>query len=255
MLRVTVAALTLAVAASAGAASRAIHAKLTFDKVGYEYRNVELTIDRDGKRFSQRIGRTYFTPPKLHARDLDADGESEFWVDTYTGGAHCCDESRFFRFVPTRGRYVRTLHSWGNVDYRAKNIDGRDGVELVSNDDRFAYVFTSFSLSYFPIQFLHFDRGRLRDVTSLFPGQVELDANKLWRTYTEFRQERLDPRGVLAAWAADEYLLGREDKAWATLKVIRKRGELGPRPDLAGWPQGGAYLTTLRAYLRKLGYA
>jgi hypothetical protein len=252
LLRVAVVAVGLAIAATAGAASPKIHAKLTFDKVKYEYRSVELTIDRNGKRFSKRIGRTYFTPPKLHTRDLDADGEAEVWVDTYTGGAHCCDESRFFSYVPARATYVLTRHGWGDVGYRAKNLDGRAGVELVSSDDRFAYVFTDFAESYFPIQLWHVDRGRIVDVTREFPGQIDVNASSLWSRYVNIRGTR-DVRGVLAAWMADEYLLGREQAGWKALAAANSRGELGAQDAI--WPRGGSYLRALRRFLIKTGYA
>jgi len=258
-----VAALALVGAGSAFGASDGIiraergpvRATLRFEKAGYEYRRLELSVVRAGTAFSQRLGQTYFERPKLRVRDLDADGEAEVWVDTYTGGAHCCDVTRFFRYDAAVRTYRVTYHNWGNVGYRAKNIDGRDSVELVSNDDRFAYVFTSFAGSFFPLRFWHFDGGRLRDVTRRFLGQVELDAQQLWRTYEKNRGPRADVRGVLAAWQADQYLLGLEDEGWAMLAAIRERGELGPRADLAGWPQGRAYIRALRAYLRKLGYA
>jgi hypothetical protein len=252
MLRVIVAVLALALAATAGAASPKIHAKLTFKKVGYEYRNVELAIDRNGKHFSHRIGRTFFTRPKLHVRDLDADGESEFWVDTYTGGAHCCDESRFFRYVPARATYAVTRHGWGDTGYRAKNLDGRDGVELVSSDDRFAYVFTDFADSFFPIQLWHFDRGRLVDVTRTFPGQIDVNATALWSSYLNIRRTG-DVRGVLAAWLADQYLLDREQAGWKALEAANRRGELDAADDF--WPTGDRYLRALRTFLVKTGYA
>lgn len=255
VLKVSVVAVALALTAAAGGASRgtpAVQAKLTFEKVGYDYRNVELVIRRGEARFTRRLGRTYFTPPKLHIRDLDADGEREVWVDTYTGGAHCCDESRIFRYVPAVTRYRATYHTWGNVGYRAKNLDGRDSVELVSSDDRFAYVFTDFADSFFPLRLWHFDHGRLVDVTRRFPGQVELDANELWSSYLKRRGTGYDVRGVLAAWLADEYLLGRESEGWKALEAARQRGELEGE---ALWPSGSAYLRALREYLVKLGYA
>jgi hypothetical protein len=256
---VAVAVLALCVAAEGGAtwtATIAVQAKVTFVKRGFEFRKLRLQITRSGRTWqSGPLGTTYFIRPKVRVRDLDADGEPEVWVDTYTGGAHCCFGSRLFRYVPARHAYAGTFHLWGNVGYRAKNIDGRGGVELMTSDDRFAYVFTSFAASAFPIQFWHFDHGRVIDVTRDFPGQIELDANALWRSYLRFRPGRDDPRGVLAAWMADQYLLGREEGGWATLESIVKRRELGPRPDLVGWPQGRAYLRALRAFLEKTGYA
>jgi hypothetical protein len=127
-------------------------------------------------------------------------------------------------------------------------------VELVSNDDRFAYAFTAYAASAFPLQLWRFEGGRFVDVTRSFPGQVELDAKGLWRLYETIHRERMDVRGVLAAWLADESMLGRAAEGWARLEEIRKRGVLGPRRDLAGWPQGKAYLRELRVFLRKFGY-
>ena len=115
-------------------------------------------------------------------------------------------------------------------------------------------MFTAFAASAFPIQIWHFDHGRLIDVTRNYPAEIERDADQLWRLYQRFRSGRDDPRGVLAAWVADQYLLGRGDEGWATLASLARKREFGPRHDLAGWPQGGAYLRELRAFLVKLGY-
>lgn len=93
------------------------------------------------------------------------------------------------------------------------NVDHRERPELVSRDDRFAYAFTSFALSYFPSRIWHFDRGRLIDVTRRFPTEVAGDATGHWRSYVKLRQERLDVRGVLAAWLADQYQRGRGRRA------------------------------------------
>lgn len=221
-----------------------------------DFTGLRLEVTRAGAAWrSGSLGRTFFGPPRLRARDLDADGEPEIVLDTYSGGAHCCTRTRVFRWLPARRAYATTTHGWGNLGYRAKNLDGRGRVELVSGDDRFAYAFTSFAGSYFPMRIWHFEGGRFRDVTRRFPGQVEIDARTLWRTYTTDPFARADPRGVLAAWLAEQYLLGRGEASWSALEAAYRRGELGPAAELAGWPQGRAYLRAVEAFLRKLGYA
>jgi len=249
----------IGLAAAAGSDARAqridVSAKVTFVKRGFEFKQLRLHITRNGKTWqSGPLGTTYFRAPLVRVRDVDRDGELEVLVDTFTGGAHCCLESRFFRYVRASRSYAGTFHSWGNGAYRAKNIDRRDGVELVSSDDRFAYAFTAFAASAFPIQIWQFEDGRFGDVTRSFPGQVELDSKGLWRLYEDVRRERTDVRGVLAAWLADECLLGRAEEGWARLEEIRQQGVLGPRRELAGWPQGRAYLRELRLFLRKFDY-
>jgi hypothetical protein len=233
-----------------------LRTKVTWVKRDVEYRRVQVRITRDGRSWtSGPLGTAYFIRPVVHVRDLDADGEPEVWVDTYTGGAHCCLDSRFFRWLPSRSTYTSTEHGWRDTGYQRRRLDGDTRPELVSADARFGYMFTAFAGSAFPIQIWHFDRGRVIDVTRNYPAEIERDANQLWRSYRRFRSGRDDPRGVLAAWVADQYLLGRGNEGWAALTSLAKKREFGPRPDLAGWPQGGAYLRALRSFLEKTGYA
>ena len=255
---VAVLASAVAAAASSAATSTApvvvVRAHVSYTKTGFEYRAIHLTIRRNQRtRTYSGLGAAYFTRPRLSVRDLDADGDVEIWVDTYSGGAHCCTTSHFYRYAPGRRRYLRSDHAWGNVGYRAKNVDGRDGVELLSYDDRFAYRFTPFAASFFPLRLWHFDGGRLRNVTRLFPGLVEHDATELWNAYRRLRRTNDDVRGVLAAWLADQYVLGRGEDGWAAVETALARGEL--EGDGIVGPSGRAYVRELRAFLRRAGYA
>ncbi len=237
------------------AATGTVHASVSFTKTKGVYSDLVLTIHRGDATVTRKLGSSYLTRPEVHVRDLDADGEPEVWVDTFTGGAHCCAESRFFRWVSARATYAGLLHNWRDPGYTANNIDGRGDVELMSNDARFAYEFTSFAASFFPLQIWHYERGRLIDVTRLFPGEVDHDSVELWNQYRDVRSQHEDVRGVLAAWLADQYLLGREDAGWKKIEAARARGELGPLPGIDIWPQGTKYVKALRAFLVKTGYA
>jgi len=238
------------------ASADGVRALLSFEQDEEMFRDARLRITRRGDvrldapvRAITRFAR----PADLAVRDLDADGEPEVILDVYTGGAHCCLRSLIYRYDPPRHRYLLDVHDWGNVGYRIADLDRNGRPELRSGDDRFAYVFTSFAGSVSPLRIWHFQHGRLLDVTRSFPGLVRADAAGAWRQYLSLR--RVDPRGALAAWMGDEYLLGRQDEGWRKVDAAYRRGELGPRARLAGWPQGRAYLKALRAFLRKVGYA
>jgi hypothetical protein len=251
---VAVAAMCASVASGAAHADPVnVKATLAFERKTGVFTEIRLTIRRNTTTWRSRpLGTSYFSRPRLYVRDLDADGELEMRIDSYTGGAHCCFQTRIFRWLPARKAYGMTFRNWADAGYQAKNLDGLGPVELLSSDARFGYVFTAFAGSPFPIQIWEFDGGRLRDVTRLFPGQVELDAKRLWRTYLEHRRTD-DVRGVLAAWQADQYLLGREDTGWQELERALARGDLnGPN---GFWPTGRGYLQALRAFLVKTGYA
>jgi hypothetical protein len=70
--------------------------------------------------------------PSIRAADLDADGEPEVLLDLYSGGAHCCFSTRFFRYAePT---YSPVEHDWGNAFDRLRDLEPDGRPELAGGD-------------------------------------------------------------------------------------------------------------------------
>jgi len=239
------------------AAARGTRAQLSWIERDYTYSSLRLRIARHGQTaFDAPPHRLRLTSPStrptgLRVRDLDRDGEPEVLADFYLGGAHCCWYTDVYRYVRRLHTYRPTVGFWGDLDPKLGDLDGDGRPEFQTGDDRFAYVFTSFASSAFPIRILHFDHGRFRDVTRRFPKLVRRDAAALYRSYLEERRRPKVVRsvaGILAAWLADEYLLGRGPAGWPVLQRAVQRGELrsfeGPR----------TYLGKVRFFLRRTGY-
>jgi hypothetical protein len=187
----------------------------------------------------------------ITVRDLDGDGEPEIVLDFYWGGAHCCYWTRIYRWD---GRaYVQRAHLWGDTGYRLQDLRP-PSPSFVTVDDRFAYAFTSFAGSAMPVQISDYRGGRLVNVTRSFPDRVRRDAERQLRWLAAAKRNG-ETRGVLAAWAADECLLGRSAYAFAWL---------GAHPALytgrfadAGFgtgPTAQDYRAALRRFLRRTGY-
>jgi hypothetical protein len=245
------------------ASSGDVEAMLSWKTGGIFVQDVRLQIVRAGLAvFDQPLmddssEPTIDLPQKLRVRDLDGDGEPEVVADLYTNGAHCCLYSLIYRYVAsTPAAYHAVLHLWGNVGYRLQDLDGDGLPELESADDRFAYAFTSFAGSGFPIQIWRYSgsgfEAGLVDVTTEFPALVRKDAVVWWKAYVRGRGKRYgDVRGVLAAWLADKYLLGEKADGLHKLALIRKAGYLDGD---GGWPSGKQYVAELKTFLEQLGY-
>jgi hypothetical protein len=233
-----------------------VTALLSFRESNDLYRDLRLKIVRRGRVALDAplaAGRFWRPFSKPIVRSLDADQEPEVLVDLYSGGAHCCTISRIFRY--RSGRYVPIAHDWGNVGYRLGDPDHDGRPEFVSADDRFAYAFTAYAASLEPVEIWRYDRGRMLDVTRRFPRLIERDAAFLWRLYLRERKARPpEVRGILAAWLADQALLGRAEAGWRALDEAYRRGDLGRGKTMFGYPAGRDYLAALRRFLRKTGY-
>jgi hypothetical protein len=193
------------------------------------------------------------TAKSLQAADLDGDGEPEVLLDIYTGGAHCCVDTWIYRYTGTS--YIGTPAEWGDVGYSLKDLDG-DGVpELRSADDHFAYAFTSFAGSWFPPQIWQFRAGKLNNVTRNYPKVIKADAKKALRTYRAKRNRKLDMRGVVAAYVADEYLLGHGSTGWKLVRSARKHGRLDGLGKGDPWARGARFVRSLRKFLHRHGYS
>jgi virginiamycin B lyase len=228
------------------------------------FTDARVRIARDGAQlFAEHVPRNPLGLPdygvfgntsSFSVRDLDGDGEAEVMLELNWGGTHCCAWSRIYRYNRSRTTYVPLNHMWGNDSSapRVRDVNGDRKPEFLSTDDRFAYDFGGYAGSVRPIQIWSYDDGNFRDVTRRFPNHVRRDAAELWRLYLK---ERAKPdgyvRGILPAWAADEYLLGRGAVVWPALDRARRQGYLRARYDEES-PR--AYIRAVKRLLVKTGY-
>jgi hypothetical protein len=186
--------------------------------------------------------------PSVDARDLDGDGEPEVIVDAYTGGAHCCDLGFVYRFTGTT--YAASVHDFLDAGFAITDLGGP---VFVTADARFAYAFTDFADSGFPVQLFRFRAGKFVDVTRQHPAKVRADRRRWLERYHRLRRHHRDVRGVLAAYTADSYLLGERRKALRLLASANRRHDLRGGGG-ALWPRDRRYIRELKKLLRRLGY-
>jgi hypothetical protein len=123
---------------------------------------------------------------------------------------------------------------------------------------RFQGEFACEACSATPIQIWTYRAGRWQDITRAFLARINTDAARWWRDYLSDRGKQLpnagdNNRGRLAAWAADEELLGRHRQVITALDRARRRGDLTVEDsDVLGSPS--TYIRQLLRFLRKTGY-
>jgi hypothetical protein len=211
------------------------------------YRDVSIDIVRGGKTVYTHAVANQLVPYQgkgdVLIRDLDGDGTPEIVFSLYSGGAHCCQTELIYRW--TGQRYRLRTQDFGNPGVAIRDLNGDGLPEFVTGDGRFAYRFTDYADSAWPIVVERYMNGSFVDVTRRFPEQIRADATRLLRGTAG----RADLRGILAGWAADECLLGR---SWAQITpTILAAGT----KRLTGYgPSGASYLGALHRFLVSTGY-
>jgi hypothetical protein len=190
----------------------------------------------------------------VHLLDLEHDGQPDVVLDLFSGGAHCCTIEQVFSFDPGTTTYIKTERNFGDAGARIVDLrhDGR--LEFLTADDAFAYAFTDYAASGLPIQVLTFSNRRFHDVTRRYPKLIAQDAARWLRRFRGMaRSGYLDSVGVIAAWAADEELLGHRQLVSGYLSAQAKAGHL--RTALAPEePSGRRFVAALMRFLRRQGY-
>ena len=125
------------------------------------------------------------------AEDLDNNGKKELLMEQYTGGAHCCSYVVAFRMVNDRISVLDTLW-WRDSGYEIKDLDNDGTKELTGYDAVFAYAFTNFAQSYFPVIIIKFKNDKFYDATKQFPGEVEKDIKSLKEALKEYTDKGFD---------------------------------------------------------------
>jgi hypothetical protein len=232
----------------------------SYDRAKFRFAKQRLKIKRLGAtRFSARLRR----PPRggLNAQpagffenrrsvsitDLDGDGEPEVLLDLYWAGAHCCWYTQIYRYSSATERYAPLVHVWGNVGYVLADLEHDGRQELVTRDDRFSYAFASFADSRWPVRILRYRLGKLTVETKTYPSEIRRDATELWREALARRKGRSN-QGIVAAWAADQAMLGRWPQALAAIDRLSRSGRI-----LGGLPRA-QFEQRLRLFLQRTDY-
>ena len=188
--------------------------------------------------------------PLCVARFAD-EGHPVVLLGLFTGGAHCCT---ILRAYPRSGSESSTgldvIIGNPGVDVRS-DPHGR-GAIVVTADDAFNYQFAPYAFSGVPIEVLTFRKGGFTDITWQYPDLVRRDAAQWWKSFSADPSNGL---GTLAAWMADQCLLGKGRNGWATIDRLLAEGKLSGDPNAGTlWSTGGDYVTALHAFLFQHGY-
>jgi hypothetical protein len=220
-----------------------------------------LVIRRNGQKFYDQPVRssacgslcvvTALPPGKkpVQVRDLDSDGQPEVLLGVFSGGAHCCFVDQVFSFDPGTMTYVKIEHNFLDSDPSIQRLDGHD--EFVGDDARVAEAsFTDYADSGAPLAIWRLEGRRFVTVTTQFPARIKADAATWLRLFNHHLSNGV---GLIAAWAADEDLLGNGKTVSSTLNALAAKGAL--RTPL-GLPHNSAkaFVTQLEKLLHQLGY-
>lgn len=142
-------------------------------------------------------------------------------VGLSSGGANCCTEVQMFALPSGASTWKSLDDAVGDTTATVEPAPG--GALIVTADDSFAGRFTDLAGSGMPVVLQQVVGDKVVEVTAQHPTFVAADATKWWRAYLERPQ---DPLGALAAWAADECVLGHQRSAFATLDQLQEQGKL-----------------------------
>jgi hypothetical protein len=192
-------------------------------------------------------------PTSVHVLDLEHNGQPDVVLDLFSGGAHCCSIEQIFSFDPGTMTYVKTERNFGDPGVQILDLGHNGRLEFLTADDSFASEFTDYAASGLPIRILTFANREFTNVTRSFPGLLAKDAAKWLSAFKSMAaQHYQDGVGVIAAWAADEDLLGHTAQVNRYLAKQVKAGHL--RSALNPGESGKQFVAKLRKFLRSHGY-
>jgi len=247
--------------------SGGLTATFTYHGIYPQSRTSHLTISMSGQVLYDQVVRSAWcgnecspnviagTRSVLHVVRPQAKGQLAVVLDLYSGGAHCCSVEQVFSFNASSRTFEKVERNFGDPGVRIVNLDVGGSVDFLSADDAFAYAFTDYAASGMPIEILSFTHHSFHNVTRSFPSLIAKDAHEWMRAFNaQSGGHYLDTVGVVAAWAADEDMLGHSTAVTSFLSAQVQDGHLNGSLSPVE-PSGQKFVIELQKFLRQHGYA
>jgi hypothetical protein len=174
-------------------------------------------------------------------------------LDLYSGGAHCCFIEQVYSLGANSMNVRKSEYNFGNPGVRLMKL--RSGGEgFLSANNAFAYEFTDFAASGMPIEIFDVSHNAFHNVTTDYPSLIRKDAEQWIRAFrAQAGTHYQDTVGVIAAWAADEDMLGHTT---AVAKFLVTQAGLGHLNSALSpiEASGQKYVVALQKFLRNHGY-
>jgi hypothetical protein len=190
----------------------------------------------------------------VHIVRLQRLGPPSVVLDLYSGGAHCCAIEQVYSFEANSARIHKTEHDFGDPGVQLVKLGAGGSYDFLSANDVFAYAFTDFAASGLPIEILSFSGDAFHNVTRSFPGLIAKDAKQWMSAFDQQASSHYqDSVGVVAAWAADEDMLGHSASVARFLAHQAQAGHLNSALSPVT-SSGRKYVVALQKFLRQNGY-
>jgi hypothetical protein len=195
----------------------------------------KLTITKDKNKIHESIFLDNIFDISLE--QFQPGGNKYYLLQLYSGGAHCCS-SLLITEIKDNKFVVLDSGFYGNSGYVVEDIN-KDGIkEIMSGYDMFAYAFTNYSETRFPLRVQKFENGKLVEITGNFKddlimeiGYFEEDLNEILKNGFEcpetddedtFNTDAGSVKTILAAIVADYYSLGQVERGYDLVKKVYK---------------------------------
>jgi hypothetical protein len=149
---------------------------------------------------------------------LYGDDGQDVVLNLWNGGADCCTIADVYVPSAALGSYVLDTHNFGEAGYTLQRIGPGGRPLFVSANSAYYCSVTFCAASALPLQIFEFEAERFVDVTRSYPKLIARDAARWLALYDRNPKQG---QGAIAAWAADDYLLGKRYRA--TVNTVLQR--------------------------------
>jgi hypothetical protein len=174
-----------------------------------------VTVTFDGKEIGKFEGEPGFGNPPVSVQIANLDPGNphpEVIVSFYTGGAHCCSDTKILTSSKDgTGWQTVDLGQFDGGPLTASDLDGDGVYEFETRDNAFLYTFGCYACSSAPLEVLTVQDGAVKNITTDPRFHRE---HELWLKDMISDVPDEDVNGFLAGYVGEKILLGEGKPAW-----------------------------------------